>query len=147
MKRFAPAILVMGFLLTACGTPPQSHGGPVRDHVSFVDALRSKGLTVQIAGAVNQPFLHAQSGTGLQVGGESLAAPADLQSFDYSSEAAVQADARQITPDGNTRTAMIDWIAPPHFFTRGRLIVIYVGADPAVLRILSGLLGPQVAGK
>lgn len=148
MKPLATTILLMGLLLTACGgTSPQSHGGPVRDHVSFVDALRGKGLTVQIAGAVSQPFLHPQSGTSLQVSGGALAAPADLQSFEYSSEDAVQADARQITPNGNNRTAMIDWIAPPHFFTSGRLMVIYVGADPAVIRILLGLLGPQVAGK
>ncbi len=148
MKPSAPTILLIGLLLAACGSPsPQSHGGPVRDHVSFVDALRSKGLTVKIVGAVNQPFLHPQSGTSLQVSGRTLAAPADVQSFEYSSNGAAQYDERQITPDGNTRTAMIDWIAPPHFFARGRLIVIYIGTDAAALGALSEVLGPQVAGK
>jgi len=30
------------------------------------------------------------------------------------------ADVEQIGPDGNPRTAMITWVAPPHFFRSGR---------------------------
>ena len=62
-------LLLIGLLLTACGTARQSHGGPVQDQV-----------------------------------------------------------------------------APPHFFLKERVLVIYVGKDPSVISLLGGVLGPQFAG-
>jgi hypothetical protein len=139
-------LVVIGLLLTACGTPPQSHGGPVQDQVSLIDALRTS-VSVDISGTVAQPFLHPQSGTTVRLNGTALAAPADVQLFEYGSAAAASADAGQIRPDGSgTGTTMVDWIAPPHLFLKGRVLVIYVGNDPAVISLLGSLLGPQFAG-
>lgn len=130
------------------GTPAAvSHGGPVTDHVSFVDALRGRGITVSIGGEIQQPFLYPESGTLLLLDGPGLAGQAEVQSFEYADPAAATADASQIEPDGNLRTVMITWIAPPHFFRRERLIVLYVGEDPAVVALLTDLLGPQFAGQ
>ncbi|HEV2013498.1 MAG TPA: hypothetical protein VGR77_06420 [Candidatus Dormibacteraeota bacterium] len=143
MKRL---VVIVGLLMTACGTAPQSHGGPVQDQVSLIDALR-KSLTVDISGTVAQPFLRPQSGTTVRLSGASLAAPADLQLFEYGSAAAAGADAHQIRADGSgTPTTIVDWVAPPHFFLKGRVLVIYVGNDPAVISLLGGVLGPQFAG-
>jgi hypothetical protein len=143
-------LVLIALLLTACGTGqggPQSHGGPVQDQVSLIDALRAKNVTVVISGALSQPFLNPQSGTTVRVSGGPLTTPADLQLFEYGSASAASADARQIRPDGSgTATAIVDWIAPPHFFLKGRLMVIYVGSDTPVLSLLQGLLGPQFAG-
>jgi hypothetical protein len=131
----------------------QSHGGPVKDHVSFVDHLRGKGLTVEIAGAVEQPFLRAK-GTTLRLSGDGIQQPAEMQSYNYDDTdlgtngvKAAAEDARQIGPDGNPPTSMITWVAPPHFFHKERVIVLYVGSDPAVLKLLTEALGPQFAGR
>lgn len=143
MKRL---LVLIGLLLTACGTEPQSHSGPVQDQVSLIDALR-RTLTVDISGTVAQPFLHPESGTTVRLSGAALAAPADLQLFDYSSAAAAATDAHQIRADGSgTATTIVDWVAPPHFFLKGRVMVIYVGNDSAVVSLLRSLLGPQFAG-
>jgi hypothetical protein len=40
----------------------------------------------------------------------------------------------------------VDWVAPPHFFLKGRVLVIYVEKDPAVMNLLTRLLGSQFAG-
>ncbi|HEV2107022.1 MAG TPA: hypothetical protein VGR16_02025 [Thermomicrobiales bacterium] len=40
----------------------------------------------------------------------------------------------------------MEWVAPPHFFRQGAVIVLYVGEDPAVLDLLEELLGAQFAG-
>jgi hypothetical protein len=141
-------LLVAALLLTACGPAAQSHGGPVQDQVSLIDALRGKNLTVDISGTVSQPFLSPQSGTTVRLSGGDLAAPADLQLFEYGSASAASGDARQISPDGSgTATTRISWIAPPHFFLKGRVLVLYVGNDPAVLKVLKSVLGSQVAGR
>lgn len=124
-----------------------SHGEPVADQVSVVDALRADGLTVGVAGPLQQPFLQPQAGTVLRISGGSVAAPAEIQVYEYADAGAAAADAAQIGPDGNPRTAIIEWIAPPHFFRIGRVIVLYVGNDPAVLDALPHLLGPQFAGR
>ena len=130
-----------------------SHGGPVRDHVSFVDHLRARGFAVDPIGNVEQPFLQAQ-GTILRISGGKLTQPAEVQSYDYNDTdfggngaGAAEADAQQVGPDGNPRTAIIEWVAPPHFFRKERAFVIYIGDDPAVLEVLTEALGPQFAGR
>src|SRR5437879_10110322 len=40
LRTMRRLLLMAGLLLTACGTVPQSHGGPVQDQVSLIDALR-----------------------------------------------------------------------------------------------------------
>ena len=155
------ALLALASTACACGPAlpfgsiagPQSHGGPVRDHVSFVDALRAAGYGVTIAGRVQQPFLRPR-GTLLQLSGVDLRGPAELQSYDYDDRdlgtdglATAQADADQFQPDGQLRGAPVDWAGPPHVFRRERVLVIYVGDDPALLGRLTALLGPQIAGQ
>jgi hypothetical protein len=145
VRRF---LVLVGILLTACGTgPTQSHDGPVQDQVSLIDALR-KSVTVDVTGSIAQPFLHPDSGTSVRLRSGTLTAPADVQLFEYGSAAAALADAHQIRSDGSgTATTTVDWVAPPHFFLKGRVMVLYVGNDPAVLSLLQSLLGPQFAGR
>jgi hypothetical protein len=45
---------------------------------------------------------------------------------------------------GNT---MVDWIAPPYFYKKGQLIVLYVGINTSVIHILETSLGHQFAGR
>lgn len=147
MKRL---LLLIAVVLTACGTVqgPQSHGGPVQDQVSLIDALRGKNVIVDISGTVSQPFLSPQSGTTVRLSGGPLTTAADVQLFEYSSASAASADANRITPDGSgTANTKISWVSPPHFFLKGRVMALYVGSDPAVLSLLQSLLGPQFAGR
>ena len=146
MKRL---LVLIALLLTACGTSqgPQSHGGPVQDQVSLIDALRSKNVTVDISGTVSHPFLNPQSGTTVRLSGGALPIAGDLQLFEYGSASAAGADGKRISPDGfGVGTTHVDWVAPPHFFLKGRVMVLYVGSDSAVLSLLQSLLGPQFAG-
>lgn len=163
--RYGP-VFVLLVTVVACGQPaatgstsggaqpgttaepdgtPRSHGGLVTDQVSLIDHLRAKGLTVEITGDVQQPFFSAQ-GALLRISGGELTQPADVQVFDYDTAEAATADVEQIGPDGRPRTMMISWVAPPHFFHRERVVVLYTGSDPALLRLLTEALGLQFAG-
>ncbi len=131
---------------TGQGGPIVSHGGALTGHVGFIDNLRANGLMVEPVGSVEQPFL-AVKGETLRISGGELKQPAEVQSFEYASADAAETDLSQIGPDGNPTTAMVAWKAPPHFFQKEQLVVLYVGDDQAVLKILADLLGPQIAGK
>jgi len=54
----------------------------------------------------------------------------------------------QVAPDGRSMgTAMVTWVASPHFYMSGTLIVLYVGDDAALQTLLEEALGPQFAGR
>lgn len=131
---------------SSAGQATSSHGGPVRDQVDLIDNLRGRGVKAEPSGTAEQPFL-ATAGTRLRLSGDGLNGPATIESYEYDGAAQANADAATIESDGNPRTSRITWMAPPHFYRSERLIVLYVGADPAVTKLLAGLLGPQFAGR
>ena len=117
-----------------------SHGNPIGGHVEFVDALRAAGASVEPVEPITQPFFTPE-GYILKVNG------ADVQDFEYESEEAMESEASQVAPDGGSiGTSMVSWMDTPHFYKAGRIIVLYVGNDAAVLDLLEQVLGPQFAG-
>lgn len=122
-----------------------SHGGPVRSHVGLVDNLRRRGVTVEVSGAAQQPFL-ATGGTRLRLSDGGLASPAMIESYEYDKAATAVDDAGKIDSDGNPKMYRITWTGPPHFYRSEQLLVLYVGADATVTNLLASLLGAQFAG-
>jgi len=125
---------------TGTGKPGPQDGATV-DYVSLIDNLRDVGAVVEPAGEIEQPFLSVPGRLIRVFGG-------DVQVFEYADSAAARADLAQIGPDGSIAgTVSILWVAPPHFYRAERLIVVYVGDDPAIIGALDAVLGPQVAGR
>lgn len=137
-------VIILVLSLTACAPklpPPVSHGGPVRDYVSFIDNLRAKGATVEPVGEVEQPFFTVK-GNVIKVNSE------DVQVFEFSSADTAKKEADTVGPDGSSfPTIMITWIAPPHFYRTEKIIVLYVGDTQAIKDLLESLLGKQFAGR
>jgi len=108
---------------------------------SLMSRLSTAGATVTRGDPIEQPFLSVP-GRFLKVNGT------DVQVFEYATTNAANGDASRVAPDGCAvgTTIHIGWIAAPHFFMQGRVIVIYVGIDGEVLRLLALALGPQFAG-
>lgn len=139
--------------MAACGPATgESHGGKVRDHVSLVDQLRAKGVTVNIAGTASQPFLRP-TGTRLRLTGGTLGGAAEVESYNYDSTdlgddgaQVAKDDASGIAADGTPNKGPAQWTGPVHFYRADRVIVLYVGSDPATTKLLTELLGPQFAG-
>ena len=147
---------------TASASPrissPSAIASPARgmgDQSGFADQLRGKGLTVERIAEASQPFLRT-FGARLRLSGGVLAQPTELQAYTYDDPALAVEDAARVQPDtsarwtepdGNVRTISFAWAAPPHFFRRERMLVLYVGTDPAALALLTDLLGAQFAGR
>ena len=72
-----------------------------------------------------------------------------MQVYEYASDAARRAWSRAISRDGgsinrgNRRTEVL-WIAPPHFFARGKVIALYLGSDERLIADLASVLGPTL---
>lgn len=119
----------------------QSTSDAATDYSSLVDRLRASGAGATAAGEVEQPFLSIK-GSMVKVYGE------DVQIFEYASTAGVDAQAAQISRDGMAvGTRKIFWVGPPHFFKQGKLLVLYVGDNDKVLKVLESVLGRQFAGR
>lgn len=131
----APALLLV---LSACSG---AAGRQVEDRAGLITALKAAGAQVETGDPISQPFFTPEGQTLLLNGDE-------IQVFEYESSQALESEAAQVAADGGSvGTTMIDWLAPPHFYKSGRILVLYIGDDPAILDLLSQLLGPQFAGQ
>ncbi len=144
-------IVLLLSLASAAGCTKQS--SPLMDYASLVDGLREAGATVEPIGntpfpgdAPQQPIF---SGTGkrIEVNSENVSL------LEYDDETMVEAEAKFISPDGSTYTsenwtmiANISWVAPPHFYKAGKIIVLYIGTNQAIIDLLENLIGPPFAG-
>ncbi len=109
--------------------------GAVNNLRELIARLKHRGKKVRRKEKVEQPFL-SPKGQIISVDDQ------DVQVFEYQSVRAAAHDAKKIS--GARSTSMAMWIAPPHFFNAGRLIVLYVGKDSSVLKVLTDLLGPEI---
>jgi len=148
-------LLFLALFAAACGNqpatsnpeiaPPVSDGGPVgasvQDYASLIDSLRGAGATVEPGDQLEQAFF-AVKGQIIKVNS------ADVQVFEYETAESMEADAAQVAPDGGSvGTSMVTWMAAPHFYKAGRILVLYVGDDQAILDLLEDTLSPQFAGR
>jgi hypothetical protein len=133
------SVLAAGLPIGAANAPAADQ--PVMDRARFIESLRAAGAPVQRQGSAEQPFLSVK-GVMINVHGE------DVQVFQYRNAADAEQQAAAVSPDGGTvGTTKPFWVGPPHFYKKGRLLVLYVGEAPKVLKTLETVLGPQFAGK
>ena len=131
-------------IVTGCSnrtSATSSDSSGAQDLASLVKALENAGATVESGEPVTQTFFTPEGQT-LKVNG------ADLQVFEYESADAMQKEAAQVAPDGGSvGTSAMMWIDTPHFYKAGRIIVLYLGSDKAVLDLLDKVMGTQFAGQ
>jgi len=137
--------LIFVFATVGCGsspTPsPTSKSPTVQDRASLLNILQAAGAKVETGDSITQEFFTPEGQT-VKVNG------ADLQVFEYENSEAMEKEASQVAPDGGSiGTSMVTWIDAPHFYKAGRIIVLYLGNDKAVLDLLNKVVGPQFAGQ
>lgn len=114
----------------------------VLDQAELLTKLRSAGATAEVADTVHQDFFTPE-GVLITIDDEE-----DIQVFEYQTAPAMEQEASQVAPDGNSvGTSMMMWVDNPHFYKSGRLIVLYLGDNPATLSLLNKVMGSQFAGQ
>lgn len=136
-------VFLMAVVLAACGAAgntgtPESETATAMDYASFVTHLEETGFQVEETGVVSQPFTSAEGKT-LTVNGD------EMQVFEYSDQSSAEA---QVTAFKDYfDTTMIMWIAPPHFYQTGKIIVLYLGENAEIIQALEAIAGAQFAGQ
>ena len=151
MGRAAPLLLLLlvSMAVAACSvgavsptpspTPsPQATGGAGVD--GLVAALTAAG----------QPTRRQGSFDGAPVGGQGVllcAGREELRVYVFPTQqdrvaAATRIDPRDPSHIGN---AIVEWVGPPRFWQRDRILVLYLGRDAATGTLLSSVLGPPFA--
>ena len=130
--------LLAVLLISACS---QSAGSS--DFDELVRDLESNGADVATGEKVEQSFFSVP-GEIMKLNGHGV------QVFAYASDEKAGEAAYGISGDGSEiktggSVTSVDWIDEPHFYTKGRLIVLYVGHNQEVLNLLESSLGKQIA--
>ena len=147
----AVALLISAACVRAStATPTPTSKATDYDYASLIDDLRAAGATVGDTGEVSS-YEFSVKGQTITVNGEAV------NVYEFAEAATADTEAGYVSPGGievsvplgggEFRASMVDWFAPPHFYKKGRLIVIYIGDSTAVINPLEGVLGPQFAGR
>lgn len=154
------ASLLLGALLVAgCATSPSPDPGsspapgepgaaapstsetrPSDPAAAFEAALRAAGAEVRTTGAFSTEPLGGQ-GIGLCVAGQQVSV------YVYPTPEDRAASAARIDPNdpSNLGTAIVEWAGNPKFWQDDRIIVLYLGNDPAIEGGVGSVLGPPFA--
>ena len=140
-KFYLPLMILLAaaLILSACGGQPASAQG--YGTAEFLDELRARGAEAETGEPVEQAFFSV-IGSTVNVNGESV------QVFEYDTTETMESDAVLVDADGSAiGTSMVSWVATPHFYKKGRILVLYVGDNAETLELLESVLGPQFAGR
>lgn len=145
MKHTILFLTILIVAISACQSQPRPATSPTQVTTgpatqSLADEFLAAGANVAFSIRLTQPFFSV-GGIVLTVNGE------DLQVFEYPDEATVQADVDAISPDANIiNDEDMAWIAPPHFYRRGILMILYMGDNTDTLLLIEQVIGEQFAG-
>ncbi len=135
-------LLLVGRSATAYSepsTPSVSSGPAVTDQRSLIKRLHALNIEASWEDEIDQPFFSV-TGKTLKMYGDGV------QAFEYPDAVSAKTDAARISRDGmKIGTAQLQWIGPPHFYLGGRLLVLYVGHAPSILKALESVLGKPFA--
>lgn len=141
-RKFFMLLLTIISLVSCQNQAPANPPGPKlgRAGQAFFEELNAAGGKVTTGIGLTQPFFSVP-GIVISVSGE------DLQVFEYTDAAAAAKDMQGISADASTINGEdMAWIAPPHFYQHGSLLILYIGSDRATLDLLRTVVGDQVAG-
>ena len=131
------------------------------DYEYLVTDLRLSGVAIEERGDTQYPLFKYLEEPIFSVRGKSIKIRDGglLLVLEYDNEASAKAETRHISHDGHDLGrpgsglgTHVDYVSPPHWFQRGRIIVLYNGPggltdDHEVVALLRKLLGTEFAGQ
>ena len=147
MRRSVGRCAVISVVILAASCDRANPVGPsdLTSTNTLVAALRAQGATASLGEMVVRALPCVSVDARIVFVNDGMA-----NAFEYPTAAAADGDAAKISPDGSSVSgdgcaAQVTWIAPPHFYKRDHLIVVYAGTADSVLRPLEAVLGKPFA--
>ncbi len=99
-----------------------------------VESLSGAGATVEQG--------DRNSGTPFSVARQLITVDgSEVAVYEYADTTARTAEEATIAMDGwSVNGTPVEWIGPPHYWSRGRVIVLYLGDDPTTINLLTAAL-------
>ena len=132
MRR--PLVLTMLALSVVSGC------GAIGSVEGLVAELRARGMPAEVGGSFNGQLLGGD-GTTVCIGDEGVS----VYAFPDAGAAVAAAGTINRDDPSNIGHGIVEWIGPPRFWLRDRLIVNYVGDDAELDADLRAALGPPFA--
>jgi hypothetical protein len=134
-------VVIVIVAIATLGPKPSEQG---TDYSTLLHYLRDSGASIGEEGESHVPFFGIE-GRSVTVNESAI------QVFEYANAEAMESEASRVSSDGFTirkesSIMSVDWIGPPHFYKAGRIIVIYIGDDDSIIRLLENALEKQFAG-
>lgn len=125
-------------------TSTVAYSGEIIDYDSFLMALTYAGAKPVPQENINHQFLSVP-GKVVMLGSQ------HVQVFEYRDRASADADGQRFSPDGawfdrDGIPTLVNWIATPHLYRTGKLLIVYVGDDVEMLSLLEITVGQEFAG-
>jgi hypothetical protein len=148
-NRLGPLVIGLVALVVVLAGAAFYNSATALTYDGLVARLRANGASVTPQSSTSTAGFFSVGARDITVNGAALSV------FEYALPLAADADARGVSMDGTTitsgfgpwhRAAAIDWLAPPHYFKDGRVIVVYIGDNAEVIAALTRVMGPQFAG-
>ncbi len=128
----APTLSVPNTGATVSPTTPTSYAA------LYTALAGMSNITVQQQGAIQQPYFDVQAQL-LSINGQ------QVQVFEFNSVSARQEAQNTISNTGSTIGNYVpSFVSTPHFWSSGRMLVLYVGQDQQVISSLDSVLGTQI---
>jgi hypothetical protein len=132
---------------------PRQCPGPywVAGGLEMPGTTRNLVLFLEFEGAEVE-FIDEVSDHGFSVVGKTMDVNGErIHVYEFSNKETAEAEAALVSPDGSSigreqGVRHINWLEPPHFYQRDRVIAIYVNGKAEVRDWLEAYMGPQFAG-
>jgi hypothetical protein len=143
-KKLFFILMAITIFLVSCANSPEVDNAETTSfsttYAALVAALRTNGATVETLSPISQPFFEPE-GQVIKIDGQ------EVQVFEFAEGNAASLAATTISSNGDSiGTTTLSWLATPHFFKSGNIIVLYVGDVNTVVMSLEAVLGSQIAG-
>jgi hypothetical protein len=117
---------------------------PAVSYDSLTVALEAAGMKVEDLGENRFLFSNLFSVSGIEL----IASGEQVMAFEFDTAEEATEQAALVSDDGfGIGHKYVNWIATPHFFKNGNMIVVYDGSQSLVTTTLIEAMGEQFAGR
>lgn len=145
MRKYLLLLLVLIALGCTPLTPLPAPEDIPYSYQHFMDDLQTADFTPELKEKIEVPYFTPKGQVMNLLKGK-------IQVFEYASNLQAKTEAGYVSPDGyiisrpQQGTTEVTWNAPPHFYRKGRIIVIYIGDNKEELSVLETIMGTEFAG-